>query len=61
MVKIFKEITNNSITDNLIINSDNENPELISIRVTCGRDGHLAFTKKQVLHIADYLNKIAKE
>ena len=60
-VKTFKERTSSSIVDNLLIMPDSDNINCINIRVTCGRDGYLVFSKKQVLSIAKYLNEIAKE
>jgi hypothetical protein len=58
--KTFREKSNSAIVDNLIIIHDDD-VNCINIKVTCGRDGYLVFTKRQAISIAKYLNEIAKE
>lgn len=57
--KVFKEMSNSSQIDNLII-SDAEFGR-IKIQVTCNRDGCLYFTKKRAKSIAKYLEELSNE
>jgi hypothetical protein len=55
--KIFKEYTTTNLVDNLIVEQDGNQ---INIRTTCGRDGTLIFSKRQIKAIGEYLIKISK-
>ena len=57
--KVFKEMSNSSQIDNLIISESGF--DRINIQVTCSRDGCLYFTKKRAKSIAKYLEELSNE